>query len=213
MKKCVIFDFDGTIADSFGAVSRIVDDMKKEEGKDVDFNDIRSLGILGFVKKARIPLWRLPGLTKRALSEMKDVDSLDMFSGMLGVLRALNKEYSLGIVSGSSEENILKFLKRHKAKELFDFVYSGSSLFGKARVLGKVCRERGIRKEDVIYVGDEDRDVVAARKFGVDVIGVCWGFNSEERLGEENPTYLARKPKDILDFVSRKFGLKGNKKL
>jgi len=206
MRKYVVFDFDGTVADSFGSILKIIDDMGLADGKDVEFGDIRDIGTMGLIRKSGIPLWRVPGLVRKVLREMRNVDDLKLFRGMVGVFKRLDKNYSLGIVSSNSEENIRKFLKENKIEDLFGFVYSGSSLFGKHRILDKMCRKHGIDKGDVVYVGDEDRDVVAARKVGIGVIGVTWGFNSEKRLKEAKPDYLARVPKDIVRMILGDFG-------
>jgi phosphoglycolate phosphatase-like HAD superfamily hydrolase len=45
-----------------------------------------------------------------------------------------------------------------------------------------------------VYVGDEVRDIVAARKAGVDVAAVSWGYNTREVLAKHEPDYLIERP-------------------
>lgn len=54
---------------------------------------------------------------------------------------------------------------------------------------------------EVIYVGDETRDVEAAKKVGVKVIAVTWGINSEKILRKQNPDYLIVKPKELIEVL------------
>jgi phosphoglycolate phosphatase-like HAD superfamily hydrolase len=49
----------------------------------------------------------------------------------------------------------------------------------------------------VVYVGDEERDVVAARQAGVDIAAVTWGYNSPELLAVQEPDYLIDYPDEL----------------
>ena len=72
----------------------------------------------------------------------------------------------MGILSSNSKENIQRFLGMHDG-EMFDFVYTAKSIFGKDQTLKKLLKERGYAKEEVLYVGDELRDAEACRKAGI----------------------------------------------
>jgi phosphoglycolate phosphatase len=53
----------------------------------------------------------------------------------------------------------------------------------------------------VIYVGDETRDIEAARKIQIQVIAVSWGFNSREVLAEQKPDFLISHPSQLIEVV------------
>ena len=65
MTKYIIFDFDGTIADTYQDIKNIVNDLKEDKDKEIDFEEIRDKGTKYLIKKAKIPFWRLPKLLIR----------------------------------------------------------------------------------------------------------------------------------------------------
>ncbi len=203
MIKYIVFDFDGTVADTFETIKEIV----KSEFKDIsdeDFESLRYQGISGMLKKKNIHIWELPKIVLRVTSKMKNKEDVKLFPDVLETLRVLSKSYKLGIVSSNSKENIIQNLKKHDVHNLFDFVNSNSSIFGKQRVLKKMCAEYQINPSEVIYVGDEDRDIVAAKKIKIKNIAVTWGYNSEKKLKETNPDYIVNSPKEIIEIISQK---------
>ncbi|MDE1866773.1 MAG: HAD hydrolase-like protein, partial [Thaumarchaeota archaeon] len=85
--------------------------------------------------------------------------------------------------------------------QLFDFVYTGRAVYGKARLLKKLMKEKTIPHKDPIYVGDEIRDVEAAKKAGIRVIGVAWGYNTKAALQKANPDYIVEKPEELQEII------------
>jgi phosphoglycolate phosphatase len=112
-------------------------------------------------------------------------------------------DYQLGIVSSNSEENIRKFLQKHQWHNLFEIICCGTTIFGKAQVLNKLLRTQTLAAEEVIYVGDETRDIDAAKMVNIKVIAVTWGFNSRSILAEHDPDFLIDRPEEILQVLSR----------
>jgi len=201
MKKYIVFDFDGTIADTYEDILNIVKDLKKDKYKEINFKDIRDHGTRYLIKKSGIPFWKIPKFIYQVTSKLKKRNNIKLFPEILDVFKKLSENYKLGVVSSNSEENVKIVLKRYKVENLFEFVYSNSSLFGKHFVLKRMCKKYKINPDDVIYVGDEDRDIVAAKKAKIKIIAVTWGFNSEKLLKEKKPNYLVHTPKEILKKI------------
>jgi len=199
MKKYIVFDFDGTIADTYQDVLNLVNDFKEDKYKKIDFKDIRDYGFRYLIQKAGIPLWEIPEFIYQVKSKLKKKNNIRLFPDILDVFKKLSENYNLGIVSSNSEENVKIALKKYKIENLFKFIYSDSSIFGKHLILKKMCKKYKINPDDVIYVGDEDRDIIAAKKARIKVIAVTWGFNSEKLLKKEKPDYLIHTPKEILE--------------
>ncbi|MEL6578529.1 MAG: HAD hydrolase-like protein, partial [Cyanobacteria bacterium J06621_12] len=86
---------------------------------------------------------------------------------------------------------------------LFRYVYSGTAIFGKHRVLNQVIKEHRIDKCEVIYVGDETRDIRSARKSNIPVIAVSWGFNAAEILAEHQPDILVDQPLELIKAIAK----------
>jgi len=164
MKKYIVFDFDGTMADTYNNVLDIANDLKKDGYKEINFKDIREHGFRYLIQKSGIPLRKIPKFVYQIKSKLKKENNIKLFPGILDVFKELNKSYNLGIVSSNSEENVKIVLKRYKIENLFNFIYSDSFLFGKHLVLKRMCKKYKINPDDIIYVGDEDRDIIASKK-------------------------------------------------
>ncbi len=201
MKKYIVFDFDGTMADTYNNVLDIANDLKKDGYKEINFKDIREHGFRYLIQKSGIPLRKIPKFVYQIKSKLKKENNIKLFPGILDVFKELNKSYNLGIVSSNSEENVKIVLKRYKIENLFNFIYSDSFLFGKHLVLKRMCKKYKINPDDIIYVGDEDRDIIASKKAKIKIMAVTWGFNSEKLLKKNKPDYLVNSPKEILEKI------------
>jgi phosphoglycolate phosphatase len=84
---------------------------------------------------------------------------------------------------------------------IFDFIHTATNLFGKHRALRRLLCKRRIPPEGVFYVGDQGRDVVAARRCRVKAIAAAWGYQSKVKLLGRDPDFLAETPADIARIV------------
>ena len=71
----------------------------------------------------------------------------------------------------------------------------------KTKIINNVLRQKQIKTQEVIYVGDETRDIEASKKANVKICSVTWGFNSEEALAKENPDFLIHHPRELVEIV------------
>jgi phosphoglycolate phosphatase len=203
---CVIFDFDGTICDSFSTVIDTYNVVAKEYGlreiRSDEVEALRGMTSREILRNLKIPWYKLPFLVRRVQREVQDsVTALQPIEGVLEVLRQMKENgIALGVLTSNSDANVKHFLQHHGV-DFFDFVHSGSSLFGKARILKKIYRRLKKEKkyESIFYVGDETRDVEASQKVGVTSIAVAWGFTNEEVLRGVNPDILLKSPSELLD--------------
>lgn len=203
----MIFDFDGTIAKTFDLIIKITNRLSGDLGyKKMSEKNARLLKNCETKKIFRIlglSPFKLPFYLERLRKEMNDeIEFAKPVSGIKKVLPELRKRgYRLGMVTSNSKENVKKFLKKNNL-DLFDFVYSGSSIFGKNRLISKALKERKLRPDETFFVGDETRDIEAARKSKIKIISVSWGFNSKEVLKKQKPDFLISKPAEL---VTRNF--------
>lgn len=207
--KVIIFDFDGTIADSFAAVLRITNQLAAEFGyapaRPEDVPRLKNLSSREIVKQSKVSSFKLPFLLQRLRDELnREMHQVQPIAGMKTALLKLKQQgYRLGIVTSNSRENVIAFLKAQDLDSIFDFVVSGLALFGKGRVIQRLLRRYHLNPEDVIYVGDETRDIEAARKIGIKVISVSWGYNSSQALAAEHPDFLIHRPEELLQVLER----------
>ena len=133
----------------------------------------------------------------------KEIANLKPIQNIDKVLLEFKKQgYTLGIITSNVKNNVDVFLSKNNLDFLFDFIYSSTSVFGKHRVINQVIRQHHLRRSEVIYVGDETRDIRSARKSQIGIIAVSWGFNSAEILAEYQPDLLVAKPQELLEGIS-----------
>lgn len=204
--KTVIFDFDGTIADSESEGVRIYNQLAAKYGfgqiDSLQIPEFKSKRIRELIKILGIPMYKIPRLVYLWRKEFgKSVATLKVFSWMPEILQALKaRGFKIGLLSSNAQENILAFLKNNDL-EIFDFIYTGASVFGKGRLLNNALKTHQLIKNETIYVGDEMRDIEAARKVGIKIISVTWGLNSEQGLKSLNPDYIVNRPEEILKII------------
>lgn len=205
-KPIIIFDFDGTVADSFEEVFRAFNDMSGKYGykrvKPEEIEEFKNFSSREILKKFNIPRWKLFFILWEGKKRFnKEISQINLFPGIKEALKKLEDEKCiLGILSSNSQKNVREFLA-HNQIDSFDFIYSKFNLFGKAEILKKIIKERKFDQKEVFYVGDETRDVEAARHAGVISVAVAWGFNSREILAQHHPDYLLDKPDDLLKIM------------
>lgn len=202
IKPELVFDFDGTIADSYDFVFDIAEDLVRdfklgeitpemmEKARDVPLkNALKKLGFKGF--RLFLVSRRFQRYLYNRLDELKPVE------GIREVLEELSKEYTLGILSSNGEYIIRYFLKEYKL-EYFAYIKGGASMQRKDRKLKRLMRKRKVDKKHMIYVGDEVRDIEAAKKAGIKIVAVTWGYNTPKILKEYEPDHIIDKPEDLL---------------
>lgn len=205
----VVFDFDGTLVDSKSAAIETYNAIaeKNRYGKLTAENleTMRKLSVLERCQQLGVPPYKLPWLVVQVgRNYRKAVDSIEFNAGIPELLKELRgKGLKLIVLSTNREDNIRAFLRRHSAEAWMDGFYCGSGLFGKARLLRDLMKKTGLRREQLVYVGDEHRDVEACKEVGVKVIAVRWGFDAEDRLVEAAPDAFADVPADVAACVAR----------
>ncbi|MBI2465490.1 HAD-IA family hydrolase [Candidatus Shapirobacteria bacterium] len=205
----IVFDFDGTIADTFDAAVKILNRLAPEYGYEPVTEEMqrefKRLGTKKAMKAFGVSWFQFIRVGRRAIKELKnDISTINMFPGMPGVFRELQKQgIKMGILSSNSKENIQRFFSENGLEGVFEYIVPSGLMWGKARKLKKVIRKRKLNKDQLIYVGDETKDVIASHKAGVRIIAVTWGYNSEEALMGYVPNWVARKPQEIVTIVDQ----------
>lgn len=206
-RKVFIFDFDGTIADSLDAIVSIINRLAVELGykptTKEELAQIKKLNSREIINQSGVSIYKLPFLIKKVRAELnKEIERLSPIPGIKEALIELkNQDNKLGILTSNSKQNVIEFLEKNNLQDLFDFIYSEKTLLGKDKVINKILKQENIKLEEVMYVGDETRDIEAARKSRVKAIAVSWGFNSKEALAEQNPDFLLHQPHELIDVV------------
>jgi HAD superfamily hydrolase (TIGR01549 family) len=207
MTKVIIFDFDGTLADTIDILLSITNRLSAEFGfKSATKEELAQLSNLNswqILQYSGISIFKFPLLIRRLKAELhSEILHIQLFPGIKEVLLELKKRgFQLGIITSNSRENVLAALTKNGLPDTFTFIYSGST-FGKHKVINKWLRIENINPEKVVYVGDEVRDIDAAKKTGIKVIAVGWGFNSPQALAAQNPNFLIERPQELIEIMN-----------
>ena len=205
----MIFDFDGTLAATLRETRRIFNEIAPDYGirpvGEEEIDMLRHLSLRELLDHLRIPKRRVPLLIARGTRMMRaKIATLPMIPGMADVVRTLRDRCEcMGILTSNASSNVEAFLDAHGLLDHFDFISSTSKLTGKSRHLKAICKTFSLNHNEILYVGDELRDLKAARKAGVPMAAVTWGFNSRKSLAAENPDYLIERPDEFLRILDR----------
>jgi phosphoglycolate phosphatase len=204
----LIFDFDGTIADTFDAGVMILNKLAGEFGfrplHPKDMEKVRDMRTRQLMKFLDIPTRKMSRIARRGSEELYAcIHSIQPLPGMPEALRELQTlGFALGIITSNTELNVQIFLRSHEL-ELFDFVRCSSKLLGKARMIRSVIRRQHVRAADILFVGDETRDIEAAKKAGIRIAAVTWGYNSRRSLEAMKPDFVFESPKELVALLAQ----------
>ena len=197
MKKFVVFDFDGTLADTFLSGAKLLNSYAEKFGYNkIDFEKNKNLSAKELIKLSGVKFWKIPHLIRFFRKKSaENASEIMAFQGIPELLKKFFSEgFSLGIITTNSAQTVNVFLEKYGLREFFSFVKTDISLFGKKRALRRAKRSL---KSEIIYVGDELRDIEACKATETTIISVAWGFNSYEILERNNPEKVARNTADV----------------
>jgi phosphoglycolate phosphatase len=208
VSRTLIFDFDGTLADTFyiavgvfrklARVWHITDDAEVER--------LRSLPAREALRSLGVKWWHLPIIAyhgRKAIHEQRD--NVKAFTGIKEVIAELHKRgYRLYIISSNSNKNIEHFLQNNKLTNYFDGYHGGIGAFDKAKAITGFVRRNKLKIEDCWYIGDEVRDIDAATKAGIRYVSVSWGYNNRKALRNAEAKLVVGRPKELLTLFPKK---------
>ena len=160
----VIFDFDGTVADSVASIFEIARELARESGRRVpdwsELPELRTLPTREIMRRFEIHPARLPGLLWRGRRRFRErLPLIAPVPGIEAVLWALKDQgFRLGLASTNSPENIELFTQRH-GLPAWEMSAAGGGLFGKNRLLRRLLSAYELDPRRTAVVGDEVRDV------------------------------------------------------
>jgi phosphoglycolate phosphatase len=207
-QKTIIFDFDGTLADTFYIAVGVFRKLARtwHITSDAEVERLRGMPARDALRSLGVRWWHMPFIAyhgRKAIHEQRD--QVQAFTGMKEVVAELHKRgYRLFIVSSNSVKNIEHFLQNNKLGEYFESYHGGIGAFDKAKALTSFVRHYNLDIKNCYYVGDEVRDIDAARKAGMQCVSVSWGYNNLSALRRAKARVLVEKPKGLLKIFDQK---------
>ncbi len=204
--KLVIFDFDGTLADSFPFLLSVANQLADHHGyariEQDHIEALRKMGARQIVRQFKVPFWKIPQMGsqfKRLMSQ--EISKIPRFEGvdrMLGQLS--NCGAQIAIVTSNAYENVLTVLGKEPITCIHYFECD-VSVFGKSARLRKVLQRSGFLPQEAIYIGDEIRDIEAAHKVDIPFGAVTWGYSDIEALKKHTPQWIFTSIDQIIETL------------
>jgi len=202
----LIFDFDGTLADTRDIA---VNELRRVKGDTYPIDaaaieKLRGMTAREVFKALDIHWWELPRIAimgRKAVREQ--IDTVAAYPGIAKALQRLKDlNITMIIASSNSNRNIDIFLEKNKLTSFFSHVYGGAGIFDKAGVIRKIMRKDGLSPEECCYIGDEVRDVDAARRAGVRSAAVTWGYNNRAALERARADVIIDQAADLVGLAA-----------
>ncbi|VGO23291.1 HAD hydrolase-like protein [Pontiella sulfatireligans] len=205
-KTTILFDFDGTLAETMMLIYKVFNRLSSVYGyrrlPEDEIETVRHLNMLDFIAYTGIPRWKVPIIAIHARRLMhSEIHAVHPPAGLVEVLTEIHESgaYCMDILTSNRRKNVLKFLAEH-SMGWFDEVHTTRAILSKKRRVEKYIRHNGLDPQKLYYIGDTSVDVESARHAGAKVIAVSWGLNTAEALARCNPDHLVDHPSQLLDI-------------
>ncbi|WP_295878217.1 HAD hydrolase-like protein [uncultured Thiohalocapsa sp.] len=193
--RLVIFDFDGTLADSFPWFAEVLNDVaarwRFRPVAAADAERLRHAGAVEILRHLRVPGWKAPLVARDLRRRMSaDIHRIHPFAGVDSLLAELEGAgCELGIATSNTAANVRAVLGPAALRRVHH-LEAGVSIHGKGARLRRMLKRAGVSAAEAIYIGDEIRDIHAARAAGIAAGCVAWGYNRPLALRRERPDLL-----------------------
>jgi phosphoglycolate phosphatase len=200
--RLIIFDFDGTLADSFGWFSAALNEIAPRwRFRPIAADEqpmLRQLHAGAILRHLGVPGWKVPLIAADLRRRMgRDIDRIRLFDGVAPMLEGLSgRGLRLAIASSNAATNVERVLGPRLCRVVAERE-CGAAITGKAARLRRLLRRARLAPTQAVYIGDEIRDIDAARDVGMAAGAVGWGYNDLEALRRQRPDILFQRVADI----------------
>ncbi|KAF5080654.1 HAD hydrolase-like protein [Acetobacterium wieringae] len=208
--KCVVFDFDGTLADTeekaFNIYNELATKYKYSTVTMEELQHIKNLHVKEIKEIVDIPFYQFPRALRDGQKMMrKESNEIHAFAPDIhAFFTALRRETKhIGILTSNIKKTVSDFLITYDISHEIEFIMC-SALMSKSKKIKKVLRKHDIKPSEMLYIGDEVRDIEACHKVGVDVAAVNWGYNTPLALEKCKPTFMIDNIWKVIDIVKTK---------
>lgn len=198
MKKLIIFDFDGVLADSFDTFYSLIQDSMKRIGFSLTRSQYRSFFVgnvhqsfKDFINNDQKYLafseFRKANYDKYYYDEEKGVK---LFPEASDFVKKLSRKHTLTIASSGKKDNIEELLEENRVKNLFGLILA-TMAYSKKEMIQEILNEYKVEPEETIMITDTVGDIRVAKKCGLKTMAVTWGFHSKQLITEAHPDHIA----------------------
>lgn len=217
MIRAVIFDLDGTVANTISALQEGINLTMKEYG----YPEHTEEEVLTFVNRGARELVRSAMPENDRHNEAK-VDAVlasyeknyetvyfhtdRPYDGIPEAVTKLHKDYRIAVLSNKQDSFVRRLCKILLPKGSYDAaqgVVPGHPTKPDPYLPARVAKTLGVKLCECVMIGDSDVDIATARNAGMQHIGVSWGYRSEEFLLSHGAAKIAHTPAEILTILNQ----------
>ena len=210
-----IFDLDGTLLDTLGDLAASVNyalrsyrlpEHSIDEVRMMVGNGVRLLMERAVPGGAAHPLFDEVFATFRQHYMAHSLDTTRPYDGILDVLHQLRRRGCRTAVVSNKFDAATKSLCRHFFADAVEVAIGEHEAAGIRKkpapdTVSEALRQLGVSREEAVYVGDSDVDVLTAKNSGIPCISVLWGFRDKDFLLAHGATTFVRRPAELLADV------------
>jgi phosphoglycolate phosphatase len=217
MIKLIIFDLDGTLADTIFDIRDGLNGMLTEYG----FHLVNKEQTLSFINNGALELVRRSLPVKHQgddeyVKEAKRVyeryyskcynNMTAEYEGCSNALKTLaNSGVHLAVLSNKQDEFVKKIVEKLFSDIPFEFVLGQSDKFPTKpdpTSIHYIMNELGVSGNETVLVGDSNVDMLTAKNAGVIPLGVSWGYRPKEILIELGARHILSSPSEFAEIIS-----------
>lgn len=211
--ELLVFDWDGTLMDSAGAIVASIQESCRDLGLPVPERERASHVIgLGLKDALSYAVPQLPRSDYGKLAERyrhhylaRDSD-LELFPGMREMLAGLKQQgYLLAVATGKSRAGLERVLEATQLKQYFDSSRCADETHSKPHpaMLQELMQELLIEPEATLMIGDTAHDLQMAVNAGVPALAVSYGAHPRDSLTALNPLGCVDTPQELLPWLTK----------
>lgn len=205
--KHIVFDFDGTLADTLPLTMEFINkscaklgcsSIEKEAFRGDSISNIVT-SHLGWWTILSAPLF-VSNLAPQCMAYFREHnDRITIFPGIKDLLEALATKYRLAIITAGDKDIVAQVLEKNGLAQLFEGIYSDgfSFIWGKDVTIQKFLGAYNLTPDEIVYIADEASDVSVCRNVGVKIISVTWGYNTAAFLKKTKPDFLVNSLEEL----------------
>ena len=217
MKKAVIFDLDGTLADTIASITYCGNLALSRFGLpsfgEEDYKHFVGDGAAMLIRRALLAAGdeRLEHFDEvyEAYLEIFAKDCMYQvkpYEGICALLEELKRlSVRIAVLSNKPDRDSLRVVEALFGKGYFDFVQGQrADIPRKPDPAGvyRIMEAFGLSAGDFLYVGDSGVDMKTGRAAGIFTVGVLWGFRDREELVENGADAVISKPLELLSHLA-----------
>ena len=220
MIKGIIFDVDGTTLDTLNDLYESFNKTLKEFGMPYQSKEQIRMGV-GRGSKVLVEKCTPEGTDEETKKKVESVfgriynenynNTTVPYEGVVELLKTLeSKGIRLAINSNKGDSFVKGLVEKNFPDISFTEVMGArDDVARKPDPQGPelIIKEMGIKKEEVMYVGDSDVDIKTAKNTGVTSVGCLWGFRDRETLENAGADIIISAPLELLDHIDQEVSL------